>query len=166
MEELDLLITRATAARTARDEKAQAFGEIVRRFQDLAWAYAYALLGDFHLAQDAAQEAFISTWRNLDQLRKPEAFPGWFKRIVLTQCSRMTRNKRVETTELGELADVGEGGCDPAMAFEQKERQRRVLAAIQSLPEHARLVTVLLYICAYGQTEIAAFHESLRGSSI
>ncbi len=159
MEELDLLISRATAARTARDEKAQAFGEIVRRFQDLAWAYAYALLGDFHLAQDAAQEAFISTWRNLDQLRKPEAFPGWFKRIVLTQCSRMTRNKRVDTTGLGELADLAAEACDPAVVFERNERRSRVLAAIQSLPEHERMVTALFYIGDYGQNEIAAFLE-------
>lgn len=36
----------------------QAFGQIVHRFQDMAFACAYAMLGDPGLAQDAAQEAF------------------------------------------------------------------------------------------------------------
>jgi DNA-directed RNA polymerase specialized sigma24 family protein len=75
-EEVGRLIATATAARAARSEKDRAFGAIVRRFQDLAFGYAYALLGDFHLAEDAAQEAFITAWRHLDQLRTPEAFPG------------------------------------------------------------------------------------------
>jgi len=47
----------------------------------MAYAYAYAMLGDFYLAEDAAQRAFISAWRKLGQLRQPEAFPGWFRRV-------------------------------------------------------------------------------------
>jgi DNA-directed RNA polymerase specialized sigma24 family protein len=100
VEEIRVLIARATAARAARAEKSHAFGEIVRRFQDMAFACAFAVLGDFHLAQDAAQEAFLTAWRSLDQVRQPEAFPGWLKRVVLTQCSRLTRGKRVETVAL------------------------------------------------------------------
>ena len=159
MEEIGLLIARATAARAARAEKSQAFGEIVRRFQDLAFACAYAVLGDFHLAEDAAQEAFITAWRNLDQLRKPESFPGWFKRIVLTQCNRLTRGKRLQTVAL-ELADVPAPESDPYTAYEGQERRLRVLAAIRELPEHERMVTLLFYIGDYSQNEIAAFLEA------
>ena len=101
MEKIGELIDRATAARAAHAEKSAAFGEIVRRFQDMAFACAYGALGDFYLAEDAAQEAFISAWRNLDQLRVVEAFPGWLKRIVLTQCYRFTRNKQFELVTAG-----------------------------------------------------------------
>src|SRR4051812_12272255 len=83
-------------------ERQQAFCELVKLFQDMAYAVAYARLGDFHLAEEAAQEAFISAWQKLDQLRKPEAFPGWFRRIVLTECSRLTRGKSLRTTLLDE----------------------------------------------------------------
>ncbi len=159
VDEISLLIARATAARTARAEQGQAFGEIVRRFQDLAFACAYAVLGDFHLAEDAAQEAFLAAWRNLDQLRAPEAFPGWFKRIVLTQCNRLTRGKRLRTVALDALADLPATGTDPDAACEERERSERVLAAIGELPEHERMVTVLFYIGDYAQGEIAAFLE-------
>ena len=41
-------------------ERHEAFGELVARFQDIAYACAYAVLGDSHLPEDVAQEAFIS----------------------------------------------------------------------------------------------------------
>jgi RNA polymerase sigma factor (sigma-70 family) len=159
LDEIGLLIARATEARAARDQKGQAFAEIVRRFQDLAFGCAYAVLGDFHLAQDAAQEAFLTAWRNLDQLRAPEAFPGWFKRIVLTQCNRQTRGKRLGTVSLDAVADLAAADPDPADVIEERERRAEVLEAIRGLPEHERMVTTLYYVGDYAQAEIAAFLE-------
>src|SRR5579864_2775040 len=122
-EVVGVLIARATAARAARIEKGQAFGEIVRRYQDLAFACAYAVLGDFQLSEDAAQESFIAAWRNLDQLRQAEAFPGWLKRIVFSQCSRLTRGKQVATVQLEAAEDLTAGGPDPLAAYEALERR-------------------------------------------
>lgn len=159
MEEISRLIERATAVRAAQTEKSQAFGEIVRRFQDMAFACAYAVLGDFHLAEDAAQEAFLSAWRNLEQLRTPEAFPGWFKRIVLTQCNRLTRGKQLPTVALEMVGDLPTPADDPLTLFEAKDRRHHMLAAIQELPEHERMVTMLFYVGDYAQNDIAAFLE-------
>ena len=61
----------------------RAYEPIVRRFQDMAVAYGYATLGDWQLAEDAAQEAFIAAYCELPALRDPQAFPGWFRRIVI-----------------------------------------------------------------------------------
>jgi uncharacterized protein len=159
MEEVAGLVAGATAVRAARAERSLAFGELVRRFQDLAFACAFATLGDFHLAQDATQEAFLAAWRNLDQLRTPEAFPGWLKRVVLTQCSRLTRGKRPETVALDALRHLPATDPEPGAAFEALERQERVLAAVRELPEHERLVTSLYYVGEYAQSEIAGFLE-------
>ena len=73
--ELDMLIIRAQAG------DLDAFGMIVQRFQDMAVGYAYAILGDFHLAQDAAQEAFIEAYRDLARVYGAAAFPTWLRRI-------------------------------------------------------------------------------------
>jgi RNA polymerase sigma factor (sigma-70 family) len=161
LQEISQLIAKATAAQAAQAEKSHAFGEIVQRFQDLAFGCAYAVLGDFHLAEDAAQEAFITAWRNLGQLRTSEAFPGWFKRIVLTQCNRLTRGKKLDTVSLDAIADIPAPALatDPHLAFEQAEQQEQVALAIQGLPEHERMVTALFYISDYSQNEIAAFLE-------
>lgn len=75
-------IAKATDSGSSLSVRHEAFAELVIRFQDMAFACAYAVLGDAYLAEDVAQEAFVVAWQKLDQLREPDAFPGWFKRIV------------------------------------------------------------------------------------
>jgi RNA polymerase sigma factor (sigma-70 family) len=113
------------------------------------------------MAEDAAQEAFITAWRNLDQLRQPEAFPGWFKRIVLSQCNRLTRGKHLETVSLDAIEELvaSDSALQPEQVAEQREQQQCVLAAMQTLPKHERMVTALYYMGDYSTNEIAAFLE-------
>ena len=85
MEAIRDLVIRARAAGT-RSERIEAYGRLVEQFRDMACGYAYAILADFHLAEDAAQEAFIVAFERLGQLERPEAFPGWFRRIVWSSC--------------------------------------------------------------------------------
>ena len=87
MEELELLVART------RNGDLDAYGQIVSRFQDMALGYAYSILGDFPLAEDVAQDAFVEAYRQLKQLRDAVAFPGWFRRIVFTYCNTMNRRK-------------------------------------------------------------------------
>ncbi|MEP7272185.1 MAG: sigma factor [Acidobacteriota bacterium] len=62
-----------------------AFAELVRAYQDIAVAYATSILGDYHLGEDAAQEAFVEAHRELPNLREPAAFAAWFRRIAMAR---------------------------------------------------------------------------------
>ena len=93
---LGTLIELARDGSAAMPERHQAFEEIVRRFEHLVAACAYARLRDPALAEDAAQDTFLLAWQCLDQLREPAAFPGWIRRLVLTQCHRRLRGTRLE----------------------------------------------------------------------
>ena len=137
----------------------EAFGQIVRRFQDMAVGYAYSILGDFHLAEDAAQEAFIACYQELKELREPEAFAAWFRRIVFTQCNRLTRGKRVPVVSLEAVEQVIADEDDPAQAAERRQLRERVHDAVHALPEDERAVTTLFYINGYSQAEVGAFLE-------
>ena len=147
------LVTRAQAG------DLDAYGEIVRGFQDMAYGYAYSILGDFHLAEDAAQEAFIHAYRDLASLHEPAAFPGWFRRVVLTHCRRLTRRKRISTTRVETASGVASDAPGPAEAAEKAEMTDAVLAAIRALPENERTVTTLFYINGYSQKDVADFLE-------
>src|SRR4030095_12770042 len=103
MDALEVIVTRA------RDGEAEAFGILVRRFQDMAVGYGYSILHDFQLAEDAAQEAFFEAYRTLSKLREPAAFAGWFRRIVFKQCDRITRRHVIATVPLESNADVVSG---------------------------------------------------------
>jgi RNA polymerase sigma factor (sigma-70 family) len=98
-----------------------AYGAIVRRFQDMAVGYAYSILGDFHLAEDAAQEAFIEAFRTISNLREPAAFPGWFRPIVRKHCNRLTRGVRAEFVPLEEAFDIPSAEKSPAEAAVAQE---------------------------------------------
>jgi RNA polymerase sigma factor (sigma-70 family) len=137
----------------------ETFGRIVRRFQDMACGYAYAILGDFHLAEDAAQEAFIQAYRDLPKLDEPAAFPGWFRRIVFKHCDRLVRRKRVTAVPLESAAAVASGAPAPAERAKERELADKVLAAVRALPDDQRTVTTLFYINGYTQRDIAEFLE-------
>jgi RNA polymerase sigma factor (sigma-70 family) len=143
-----------------RAQRLAAFGRLVRRFADMAYGCAHAILGDFHLAQDAAQEAFLIAWRRLETLRIAAAFPAWLRRIVVRQCHRLTRRPGVQTVTLeAAAADVPAAAPPPPKALEKREMADRVLAAVRALSEPQRMVTTLFYINGYSQKEIADFLE-------
>src|SRR5687768_11140723 len=100
MDRTKILIATATDSGATLAERHDAFGEIVRLYQDLAVCLARGLLCDPHLAEEAAQRAFISAWRQLERLRESAAFPAWLKRIVATECNRLTRGGRPRAATL------------------------------------------------------------------
>lgn len=136
-----------------------AFGEIVLRFQDMAYGCAQATLGDFHLAQDAAQDAFVEAYRSLPNLANPKAFPGWFRRIVVGKCSRISRKRKLPETPLEMAGNVADQSLGPEEHAVKMEMKTAVLEAIQSLPEKERLVTTLFYIDGCSQQQVAEFLE-------
>src|SRR5262245_8230416 len=97
-----------------------AYEALVRRFQDMAVGYGYALLREFQLAEDAAQEAFLEAYRTLSQLREPVAFPGWFRRIVFKRCDRILRVRTLSTVPL-ESAEFVPAGFRVSTTAEETE---------------------------------------------
>lgn len=158
MNETRDLVLKAADSGATLAEQHDAFDKLVRNFQDMAYACAYAVLVDFRLAEDAAQEAFLTAWRKLAQLRQPEAFPGWFKRIVLTECNRLRRGKHLPTIPLDGLI-VRSSEVDPQTAIEKTEMKTAVSAAIKKLPDKERMVVALFYIKEISQSDISAFLE-------
>jgi RNA polymerase sigma factor (sigma-70 family) len=146
MDALEVIVARARAG------DADAFAIVVRRFQDMAVGYGYSMLHDFHLAEDAAQEAFFEAYRTLPKLREPAAFAGWFRRIVFKQCDRITRRQTVATVPL-------DTAVEPPQARDEEERKAQVIDAMRHLPEHERSTMTLFYIGGYSMEEVAAFLE-------
>jgi RNA polymerase sigma factor (sigma-70 family) len=151
--------TLTSLVRAAQGGDLDAFGRVVERFQDMAYAVAYTLVGDAHLAEDAAQEAFIEAFVCLPKLREPAAFPAWFRRIVVKRGDRLVRGKGLALVSLDAVGDLPAGGPDPAALAESRELRRRVHTAIAALPEPDRQVIMLFYLADHSQQEIAAITE-------
>src|SRR5918994_1692236 len=73
---------------------AEAFGEIVRRWERRIFALTYGMLGREEDARDATQETFLAAFRNLRGFRGESKVSSWLHRIAVNQCiSRQRRTK-------------------------------------------------------------------------
>ena len=144
--------------RTVPDAEArEAFGELVRRYQGAATAYAYALLRNYAGAEDAAQAAFLSAWLHRHELRDPGAFGGWLRTIVRTECSRITRRASLATIPI----DTAFVECPEPSTGDSPDWERRqlLLTAINALPDSDRSLIALRYLSDFSYDDICAFLE-------
>ncbi len=133
-----------------------AFAALVRRFQDMAVGYGYSLVGDRQLAEDVAQEAFLTAYLHLSTLRQPAAFPGWLRRIVERQ-ARQVRRRQSDCLPLEAAVNWPATTPEPAVLVEQGEVREQLAAALAALPEAQRVVIALFYISDYSLQEISTF---------
>jgi RNA polymerase sigma-70 factor (ECF subfamily) len=59
------------------------FGELVDQFQNTVYSIALRRLRNHAEASELTQDVFIQAMRKLSQLREPERFPGWLRRITV-----------------------------------------------------------------------------------
>lgn len=81
----------------ARGGDRGAFSQLVELHWSPLVRLARSVVGELE-AEDAVQEALVTSWKKLARLRKPEGFAAWVRRIVLRACFRRTRNRRRWTT--------------------------------------------------------------------
>ncbi len=151
MEDLISLVERAQQGQT------QAREDLVRRFQDMAVGYAYSILGDFHEAQDAAQDAFVAALAALSTLQIPQAFPAWFRLVVFKQVDR--RLRRSHSERLSQIPDIPSPAPDAQKLLEQSEWEGWLAEAVRGLPEEERMVTSLFYMGDYTHQQLSDFLE-------
>ena len=148
----------------ALDGDADARAVVVERFQKMAFGCAHAILGDFHLAEDACQEAFVEAFRQLPKLRDCDRFAGWFRTIVRTQCRRLTRGWRPRTVPLSHAGPLASKQPEPAEDAETHEIRTKVRTALHQLPEPSRTTATLFYMDGFGHAKIADLLDAPVGT--
>jgi RNA polymerase sigma-70 factor, ECF subfamily len=140
--------TEAELVEGARNGNVDDFGELYCRYYVAAVGMAYSVAADRHLAEDAAQEAFVVASRELPRLRRPDRFGPWICTIAKRLAGRMARSRR----ERGVLPDTA---APPALNLGQHPSDP-VRQAVSDLPDRAREVVVLHYFAGLSHKEVAA----------
>src|SRR4029078_9229065 len=108
---------------------AEAFGEIVRRWERRIFALTYGILGREEDARDATQETFLAAFRNLRGFRGEAKVSSWLHRIAVNQC--LTRQRRAKVRKESGIEDEEEKHAasfsaplhySPALVVEGRER--------------------------------------------
>jgi RNA polymerase sigma-70 factor (ECF subfamily) len=71
-----------------------AFASLAVAVGDRLHAVAHRILRDIDLAEDATQQALLSIWRDLPQLRDPARFDAWSYRLLVRACYAEARRTR------------------------------------------------------------------------
>jgi phenylalanyl-tRNA synthetase alpha chain len=132
MESLNLLVARA------RHGDLEAFGQMVRATQTMAFALAVNTLRDPALAQDVVQEAYLIAFRRLADLDEPAAFLGWLRRIVITTALNARRARRHTFLQLDDTPEVPVLD-ETETRWSDRQRQRLAAALLTLSSDERRL---------------------------
>ena len=80
-------------ARAQRGDK-EAYAILATEIADRFLAVSRRILRDIDLAEDATQQALLSIWQDLPQLRDPARFDAWSYRLLVRACYAEGRKER------------------------------------------------------------------------
>ena len=129
------------------------FNRLVTLYQDRVFNTAFRILGGYDEAEDAAQTAFISAYRNIRSFRGG-SFKAWLMKVVVNACyDELRKSKRQPVVSIDDdsredyldLADRGlpDPTPTPQEISEIRELHRAVQYCLQDLPPDFRAVAVL-----------------------
>jgi RNA polymerase sigma-70 factor, ECF subfamily len=128
------------------------FHTLIQPYERSVYSMALSMLQNEADAEDAAQEAFLKAFRNLDKFRGEAKFSTWLISITLNEArSRLRQKKTAKTDSLDELTDGGHVSPAllrdwreiPSQALERQEVRLLLQDAITDLPPIYREVFVL-----------------------
>jgi RNA polymerase sigma factor (sigma-70 family) len=155
----------------------RAFADLVRAHQELAFRVAYLITGSPSEAEDAVQDGLVKAWRAIGRFRAGQPWRPWLLAIVANEARNRRRSAgrraalalRAErdptswTSTSGDAAPFPGTSPPEATALAADER-RRLLAALDALPEDARSVLACRYLLELSEDETAAALGLRRGT--
>ena len=142
------------------------FNCVIEDFQSQAYNLARRLLNDWALAEDAAQEAFVSGYRAFSQFRG-DNLKAWIMRIVANVCRDMMRRSRArpaisldplpatEDDPTPSAIDLPSTEESPEDQAERRELREAIEAGLATLPEERRLALLLVDVQGMSYEEAA-----------
>ena len=153
------LTSEAELVERARRGDGDAFDQLVRAHQDIAFRTAWLVCGSSADAQDAAQEAFVKAWRALGRFRQGAPFRPWLLAIVANEARNRRRasGRRARLTlQLAEERPSGGAAPSPEVALLAREERAELLAAVDRLGEEQRAAIACRYFLGLSEAETAA----------
>lgn len=133
-----------------------AYEELVIRYQTAVIASACAVTHNEYMAEDAAQDAFVSAWLKLSSLREAEKFGAWVCRIA-KNCAKNIMVRYREYISYDDIANAAyeTGECPESLVLQDSEEESLVGQSMNKLPEKVRKIIKLHYFDGYSVSEIA-----------
>src|SRR5215831_2729377 len=127
----------------SREGDAEAYGQLVRRYQGKIFRLAQHITQNREDAEDVLQETFLKAYEHLDQFQGNSKFYTWIVRIAVNQSlMKLRRRKNDKSVSMDDAIDTGEDMIvreiaawdeDPEQRFSREELGDILDTAVQSL---------------------------------
>jgi RNA polymerase sigma-70 factor (ECF subfamily) len=145
----------AELVRSALGGDAVSLSSLLVRYRAELYARALSYLGRPEDAADAVQETFLLSITHLADVRDPQTIRGWLHAVLRSVCLRELRRPARRLTVAH--ADIDRDISAGRDAAEDLALRDWVWAALDDLPEHLQLVTLLRFFGpCHSYAEIAA----------
>jgi len=147
----------ATVAR-ARSGDREAWGELYQQFAAPVFRFCRRVLPTREDAEDAAMDIMVKLRGKLGQYDSSRPFSAWLYRVAANHCWDTLRRRKVrQDLEMEDVTEVPLEHPDPGQLDQMISQQsgNRVRAALERLPDRARLALVLRYYADMNYDEIA-----------
>jgi RNA polymerase sigma-70 factor (ECF subfamily) len=146
----------AELIRATLDGDRAAFGALVERYWNMAFALALSKNADPTEAEDIAQESFLAAYSYLDRLKDPTRFAGWLSTIVSHRTVDAIRRRSRRNAALGNRTDdleaVPARSSNPGLTESQV---RFVRQTVDRLPEKFRQLIIMRFVGGLSSNQIA-----------
>lgn len=153
----------STLVRACLAGDARAFRPIVDRYRSLLCSLAYSATGNLAQSEDLAQEAFVTAWKNLRDLREPSKLRAWLCGIVRNLIHNSRRAAGRDPVQLAaepdSATDAPAPGPSPQEETVTREEAAILWRTLAHLPETYREPLVLYYRGNHSVADIAAALE-------
>lgn len=122
------------------------FEDIVDQYSDFVFNLAYRVLGNHADAQDAAQDAFLSAYRNFHRFRGESSVSTWLYRIAVNAALmklRRDKNKKAQTQTGYEEMQIVSPHEGPEKLALNSELRNNLEHGLEMLAPDLRAVIVL-----------------------
>ena len=138
-----------------------AYEALVIRYQKAVIASAITITKNQFMAEDAAQDAFVTAWMKLNTLQEPKKYGSWVCRIAKNCALNMISRYRsfLPLDVVDNLNIMGNGIENPAELCALSEERNEVNKSIEMLPEKVRQIIHLHY---YENLSIAEIADRMR----
>jgi RNA polymerase sigma-70 factor, ECF subfamily len=137
-----------------------AFGELVRRYQDLLYRHAERMTGRPDEAEDVVQAAFLKAHRNLARCRDPGRVGAWLFRICANACKDHLKARRGDEVELEAVPGLAGERYDPDRDLARADLRREIDAALRRLADERREAFLMKHVEGLSYEEMAEILEA------
>ncbi len=152
---------RESLARFAVDRDPEIFRRLVEEYQNRVFRLVCSVLGPWADldAEGVAQEVFLRVYRKLGQFRGEAEFGSWLFRVAYSTALNWRRTARIRLPHESDASlEQVASAIDPRAEMLRAADHRRVVIAIEALPEVYRTVLHLFY---WQESTVAQIAEAI-----